>query len=561
MNSEGEENEQKSIRYAIGKTQDMDGLACDCVGFANARGGVICLGIEDGEELPPATQRIPADLIHRIRKRIPQITENVAVNPRQATALNGGEYVELRVSGNAQSIASTSDGRYFIRIADETKRLLPDELSRLFADRNSFTWELHPVRRAPVDRLDPGKLRSFEGLIRASDRVSEFVKRKTAEELLEHYSFVRDGVLTNLGVLWLGRRREREALHYAPAIQCIKFDEGGRKVRKFVWDDYSLNPMELIAAVWQEVPDWKESYEIPAGLFRKNVPHYEEVVVRELLANALVHRPYTQRGDIFLNLHPDRLEVHNPGLLPVGVTPRNILHVTNQRNLHLARVFYDLKLMEREGSGFDRMYEVLLSSGRPAPEVVEGDDRVVVTVRKPILKPELIDFMTKADGMFQPGQKELIALGFIAQNESLTARQLQQHLALRSASEVDRWIGRLRKWGLIDQRGRTQATEYFVDPAVLRKLEFKGGTTLRGIESHRLRELVLRDLQIYDLSRIGAIHDRIGKEIPRRNIQRVLAELVKSRLVQRSGIRRGTRYRIAPPPSESGGTGANEGGR
>ena len=56
---------------------------------------------------------------------------------------------------------------------------------------------------------------------------------------------------------------------------------------------------------------------------------YDEVVVRELLANALAHRPYTQRGDIFLNLHPDRLEVHNPVVLPIGVTPRNILHTTS----------------------------------------------------------------------------------------------------------------------------------------------------------------------------------------------------------------------------------------
>jgi hypothetical protein len=36
------------------------------------------------------------------------------------------------------------------------------------------------------------------------------------------------------------------------------------------------------------------------------LPAYDELVVRELLVNALVHRPYTQRGDIYLNLYPDR---------------------------------------------------------------------------------------------------------------------------------------------------------------------------------------------------------------------------------------------------------------
>ena len=71
---------------------------------------------------------------------------------------------------------------------------------------------------------------------------------------------------------------------------------------------------------------------------------YDEKVVRELLVNALVHRPYTQGGDIYLNLYPDRLEVVNPGRLPLGVTPRNMLHASRRRNESLARVFHDLGL-------------------------------------------------------------------------------------------------------------------------------------------------------------------------------------------------------------------------
>ncbi|MFN3397236.1 MAG: ATP-binding protein [Sulfurimicrobium sp.] len=110
---------------------------------------------------------------------------------------------------------------------------------------------------------------------------------------------------------------------------------------------------------------------------------------------ALLHRPYTQRGDIFLNLHPDRLEVVNPGPLPLGVTPQNVLHTTVRRNEHLARLFHDLKLMEREGSGLDRIFEVLLSQGRPAPGLIETHDRVQVTVRRRILKPEIIDFIAR----------------------------------------------------------------------------------------------------------------------------------------------------------------------
>lgn len=555
MSVEGNERELKSIRYALDKHRDLDGMASDCVGFANASGGVILLGIEDGHNSPPANQRIDPQLLESIRKRIPQVSVNVAVMPHLVVAPNGGEYVEIRVSGNQQSIAATSDGRYYLRVSDETRRLMPDDLGRLLTDRNSLVWELNVVRRVPASRYDAQKLSSFVDQIRASDRVTPFVKGKTDEELLEFYLFVKEGCLTNLGVLWVGRREDRAALLHAPVIQCIKFDENDRKVGKWVWDDYERNPRELIQAVWDEIPDWRYSDEFPSGLFRKNVPHYDEVVVRELLANALVHRPYSQRGHIFINLYPDRLEIHNPGLLPIGITPRNILHTSSQRNPHLAKVFYDLKLMEREGSGYDRMYEVLLASGKRPPLVREDNDRVVVSVKKHIARREIVDFMVKAYQSFYPTQKELIALGLIAQHESLTAIELVNHLELRSADELRSWLGRLRHWGLVGTRGHTKATEYFVDPNVLRKLAFEGATTLKGIEKHRLQALILQDMGIYHEVSIGELHQRIGGEIPRRRIQRELAALTDSGQIAALGNGRGRKYRIVPIRGELAGPG------
>lgn len=482
------------------------------------------------------------DFPDRLRKRLAQITVNVGVAIRKVTAENRAEFVEIQVFRNDQSIAATSDGRYFIRVSDETRRLMPDDLGRLMAEKNSFVWELQTTRRIPAEGFDDAKLADFVKRVRASDRVSEFVRGKAEGELLEHYLFVRSGLLTNLGILWIGRREDRAALLYPPEIQCIKFDERGRKVRKQVWNDYSQNPLELIEAVWREVPDWKEFYELPDGLFRKTVPHYDEVVVRELLANALAHRPYTHRGDIFLNLHPDRLEVHNPGLLPIGVTPRNILHTSSKRNPHLAKVFYDLKLMEGEGSGFDRMYEVLLATGRPIPEVQQGDDRVVVTVRKQIARTAIVDFMVKADQTLQPSQKELIALGLLAQHEALTAIELVKVLELSRAEDLKHWIGRLKNWGVVNSRGKTKATEYFVEPEVLRTLEFQGETTLKGIERHRLRELILRDLEIYRKASISQIHSRIGKEIPRRKLQHELKLMVQAGEITKLGVRKHTVY-------------------
>ncbi|MEI2690844.1 MAG: ATP-binding protein [Anaerolineae bacterium] len=79
-----------------------------------------------------------------------------------------------------------------------------------------------------------------------------------------------------------------------------------------------------------------------------------------------------------------------------GVAGRQcILHQSVRRNDQLARLFHDLELMEREGSGYDLLYEVLTSQGRKLPEVREGSDRVEVVVYRRVIKPIVIDFLAK----------------------------------------------------------------------------------------------------------------------------------------------------------------------
>ncbi|MDX0116584.1 ATP-dependent DNA helicase [Sinorhizobium meliloti] len=543
MSLEGQLHDQKSMRSVTGKTADWTEMAKDCVAFANAVGGTLSIGIEDGQTLPPPDQRIPPDLPDLLRRKLAERTVNVTALPNVATAANGGQYIELTVP-RSTAVASTTDGRYYLRVADQSKPVTGDDVLRLASERAALPWETQTSLNVPRSDAEPSKLQAVVAALRASDRVKPSVKEKTPDELLDHYQMSQGPYLTNLGILCVGQRFRRAQLTTAPVVQFIKYDEHGQKVNKLVWDDYLVNPMELIEAVWQEVPDFRESYELPDGLFRQNVPAFDEVVVRELLVNALVHRPYTQRGDIFLNLHPDRLEIVNPGLLPLGVTPQNVLHTTVRRNEHLARLFHDLRLMEREGSGYDKIFEVLLSHGRPAPELVEGHDRVQVTIRRRILKPEIIDFIAKADEAFQLTQRERIALGLLAQHDALTARELAAQLELPSIEALQPWIKRLLEWQLVQSAGRTQATRYFVDPALLRSHDFIGGTTLKRIEPHRLLALIIEDVGRYPESKIGDIHKRVGLEIPRSRIRRSVEQLVRDGRLKPEGVRSGTRYSL-----------------
>ena len=522
---------------------DWDKITKHCVAFANARGGELVFGVEDDRELPAPTQKIPANLGEKLQKGIGNRCLNVAVVTEKKTASNGGEMLILRVFRSRQSVAATSDGRYFMRVSDESKPVMPDELVRLASERDAYVWELQTTARVPYMNANPVKRVKLLQELRATKRVSDFIKEKDDIELLQHFSLLDESqTMTNLGILWMGEQQDRKRLLYPPAIQFIKYDAREQKVAKRTWTDAVLNPKELIEAVWKEVPDWKEYTEIPDGMFRETLPHYDEVVVRELLANAIIHRPYTTRGDIFINLYTDRLEFHNPGLLPLGVTPENILHQRVARNPYLAELAYALGLMEKEGSGYDAIYDVLLSQGRNVPTVIEEYDRVIVMIERRIVNADVIDLIARIDESYQLTQRERISLGLLAQHGSLTALEFSRLLSVEEGPRLRAWIGRLIEHKVVHRSGKTRATEYRINPEVLRKKKFKGPTTLKAIAPHRLKELVLADISTHAPTpqcptKWGEIHGRVGKEISEYKLRATLNSLREEGKIKTTGKR------------------------
>ncbi len=532
--------ERKSLRKVVGKSADWSGLARECVCFANAHGGTLLLGFEDKSELPPAGQTIPASLAEEVFKRVVQLTVNVAVSPPVVeTAANGGEYLRLDVPVSS-GVAATMDGRYYARVADECQPVPPDQLVRLVAEKGAYDWESR-LTEVRVQQADPEKRARLLADLRASERVKAFVKGKSDRDLLQHYALSAEGHLTQLGVLWIGTRAQRDALSNAPLVQYFRYDDRGARIDKEVWDDHSLNPAELMAAV-EALPVWREAIEIPAGVLRRAVPLYNVEVVRELVANALVHRAYTMRGDIRLDRYADRLVVSSPGPLPRGVTEQNILHTSVRRNERLARLFHDLGLMEREGSGYDRLYRIQLEAGKPVPQVRGTEDGVHVTVRGQDLDLDALRAVEQAAARASLTDHEVIALGLVAQKGPLRIGELARLLDLPDAPAAHDWLGTLPAQGLVVKQGRRSGTHYAVNPDLLRASGYRTRTTLRTIEDHRLRELILTDVGLYPESAFGEIHERVGPEIPLHRVQRALYALVEEGAVKVQGKLRWARY-------------------
>lgn len=536
--------DNKSLKKVTGRTADFEELSKDCVAFANSHGGYLAIGIEDGEDKPAPNQVIPDDLPEKIIKRINELTINVALRPEVIIADNGGQYVKLHVLPSKVSIASTTKGVYYIRDHDSSRPLLPDELSRLISDKPAYSWETKVSLKIQWQKSDITKLNKFVLDIKASDRVSRFVKEKTDEELLSYYQMIDDdGYLTNLGVLWIGKPEQRARLLYSPIVQYIKYDTEEHKVDKNVWNDYSLNPQELLISLWESIPEWREYNEVSEGLWRKELPVYDERVVRELLCNALVHRPYTTRGDVFIKLYPDRMTITNPGVLPIGVTVNNILQKTEKRNIHLANVFYDLHLMEAEGSGYDLIYEALLTSGKSKPIVYEGDDYVEVTVYKKIVSKESSRICDFVSANYKISQKAYITLGIILQEKSISASELSKELQLTDGDRLRSYVDSLITNKIILPKGSGRGMKYEINPEFVANTKMQFPTTLKTIEPYRLKALILEDLKYHPNSLLAEMATRLP-DVDYSELEKMVRTMAKDGEIAPIGGRKYRRYKL-----------------
>jgi ATP-dependent DNA helicase RecG len=220
------------------------------------------------------------------------------------------------------------------------------------------------------------------------------------------------------------------------------------------------------------------------------------------------------------------------------------LHKNVRRNPHLATVFYDLQLMESEGSGIDLMYRILLGNSKALPVPYQGEDFVRFTVYRRVSKPEIVSTMERASEIYQLNSRELIVLGIIAQFNTMSASRLAEILQLKETSEVTHWFGRLLEFGLVLTKGKTKGTEYLINSDFLKRTNFTGRTNLKRIEPHRLEELIFQDVKMYGPTAISEIQKRIGEELSLHKIRRAINQLIVKASLRAIGAKRNRTYQI-----------------
>ncbi|MFH1052256.1 MAG: ATP-binding protein [bacterium] len=531
--------EYKSIKKIRGGSADFKDLAKTCVCLANAQGGKLIIGIEDADSVPPSNQKVSNEEMNKIVSRLRSLTFNVGiVNPEIIIHENGGEYILLEIYPSLNTIATTSEGKIYIRIVDKCEPVRSEDIVNLAAQKNSFQWEL-VLKNFTLQDIPKIRIDDFVNSIRTSDKASDFIRRKSDTELLEYYNLASNGKLTNLGVLWLGDAKKKSRISYPLTVQYIVYNDLEEKIRKEVWQMTDLSPKDLLLEIENHATELKYYFELPDGMFRKKILHYSSEVIRELIVNAFAHKSYTISGDIFIEVYPDRLTITNPGGLPLGITVDNILHERLRRNPHLINIMHDLGLMEGEGSGYDLVYEMLSRDAKDYPMLYSDYNKFSVTIYSRIIDKEVLSIVDYIDGNFELSQKEIITIGVIARYKKILSPELSKILQLRQEERLRSWVSRLIEQKLIITRGQKKGTSYLINPELIAKSKLNIKPSLLTLEEHRLKALIEEDLRTYKKSKIGDIQRRL-MDIPLKELRKMIYHMVKDEIVDHDG---GTKFR------------------
>ena len=115
------------------------------------------------------------------------------------------------------------------------------------------------------------------------------------------------------------------------------------------------------------------------GIYRVDKYEIPPKSIREVIANAVIHRSYLEPNDIQVALYDNRLEITSPGMLLSGVNVKRMKEgYSKLRNRAIASVFAYVNIIEKWGSGIPRIMDEIREYGLQEPEFIafENDFRV-----------------------------------------------------------------------------------------------------------------------------------------------------------------------------------------
>lgn len=208
--------------------------------------------------------------------------------------------------------------------------------------------------------------------------------------------------------------------------------------------------------------DLPKAFSLPAGEVQgKEIAELPDRVVREVVANAVMHRDYRVHGSIQVIRYANRLEVRNPGF-SIKAQERLGEPGSQARNPKIAAILHEVKFAETKGSGIRVMRDLMTEHDLSAPYL--KSDRVdnsflAILLFHHFLSSEDIDWLSSFESYdLTDGEKRaMISAREVGAIDNSTYRTLVREDDTLSASKH---LRRLCDHGLLNKKGSGPKTYY-----------------------------------------------------------------------------------------------------
>ncbi len=275
-------------------------------------------------------------------------------------------------------------GSEYVRIGSISKPLkdAPEHERALWRSFDTTPFEDRPAA-TDLDAADALALLDYAAYFRllgvpvATDQAG-ILARLQDDRMLKRNDAGR-WTITNLGAVLFALDLTRFPSLGRKVLRLIVYDGRGRLLtsREHLFaQGYAVGFAAMIDFLAALLP----RNEVIGAAFRREVPMYPDLAVRELIANALIHQDFAVSGaGPMVEVFADRLEITNPGTSLIDVA-RLVDSPPRSRNEALASFMRRIGVCEERGSGADKVvFETeLYQLPPPLWEPLDGSMRVTL---------------------------------------------------------------------------------------------------------------------------------------------------------------------------------------
>ncbi len=378
--------EGKAVEFKLEIPKKREKFLKDVIAFSNCTGGKIIVGIEDKtNEVRGIGEQNPFKLSDSISNMIsdactPQIEPYISME-----TMEGKTVVVVDIApGRFRPYYIASVGKEastYIRINGTSRPAEPRKLQELELEGQRISYDtLQAIGNEFNEKSTVELCRKMQEVAiatRTDDEDKANVKEMTLEKM-EDFGLLckvgKDLYPTHAFMLMTENR-----VRYAK-IQCALFKGTTR--------DIFIDRKEFDGPIYTQVEEAHQfvlkhinlGAEIE-GLYRKDSYELPILSVREMIANAVVHRSYLDDAAIQVSIFDDRVEVMSPGMLYGGMDIETAMKGKSKcRNAALAEAFHYMGIVEAWGTGIPRIVNKCNKYGLPEPTFEEFGDGFKVTM-------------------------------------------------------------------------------------------------------------------------------------------------------------------------------------